>query len=108
MREIGVIASNAKSFEAPMLVYKDAEGFVKEEMLVVVEDVKFGGRKYLGVLRFVTKLDPLLTVTQRSAVIERPEIAQEGADIPYETSVGRIIGELVGGRVEPSTTPPNP
>jgi len=108
MREIGVIASNARSFEAPMLVYKDAEGFVKEEMLVVVEDVKFGGRKYLGVLRFVTKLDPLLTVTQRSAVIERPEIAQEGADIPYETSVVRIIGELVGGRVEPSTTPPTP
>jgi len=108
VREIGVVASNAKSFEAPILIFKDAEGFVREEMLVVVEDVRFVGRRYLGVLRFATKFDPLLTVTQRSAVVERPEIAQEGADIPYETAVVRIIGEVVGGRVEPSSTPPTP
>ena len=108
MREIGVVASNSRSFEAPILIFKGAEGFVREEMLVVVEDVRFVGRRYLGVLRFATKLDPLLVATQRSAVIERPEIAQEGADIPYETAVVRIIGEVVDGRVEPSTTPPTP
>jgi len=77
-------------------------------MLVVVEDARFVGRRYLGVLRFAAKLDPLLVATQRPAVIERPEIAQEGADIPYETAVVRIIGEVVNGMVEPSTAPPTP
>uniref|UniRef100_A0A7C2V9Q6 ATP-binding protein n=1 Tax=Ignisphaera aggregans TaxID=334771 RepID=A0A7C2V9Q6_9CREN len=107
MREIGVIASNARSYEAPMIVYKDAEPLVKEELLVVIEDSRFD-KRYLGVLRFVTKLDPLLTTSQRSAVIERPEIAEEGIDIPYEVSVVRIIGEIVNGGIEPPTTPPTP
>jgi len=107
LREVGVIASNARSFEAPLLIYKEAEPLIKEEALVLVDDVKFR-KKYLGVLRFVVKLDPLLTTTQRSAIIERPEIAEEGIDIPYETSTVRIIGEVSGSRVEPATTPPTP
>jgi DNA helicase HerA-like ATPase len=107
MREVGVIASYSKSFEASMLIYKDAELYVREEVLVVVDDIKFG-KRYLGVLRFVTKLDPLLTTSQRSAVIEKPEIAQEGVDIPYEVSTIRIIGEIVDGMVEPPTAPPTP
>jgi len=84
MREVGVVTSNSRSYEAPVLVYKEAEAFVKEEALVLVEDAKFG-KGFLGVLRFVTKLDPLLTASQRSAVIERPELAEEGIEIPYET-----------------------
>ena len=107
LREIGVVASNARSCEAPILIYKDAEAYVREEALVVIEDVKFK-KSYLGVLRLVTKLDPLLTTSQRSAVIEKPEIAEEGIDIPYETSFVRIIGEIVSGRVEASTIPPTP
>jgi DNA helicase HerA-like ATPase len=107
LRELGVIASNARSFEAPLVVFKDAEAFVKEEALVVVEDVKFK-RRYLGVLRLVTKLDPLLTTSQRSAIIEKPEIASEGLDIPYEISYVRIIGEISSGEVKPPTTPPTP
>lgn len=107
MRVIGVVASNARTYEVPMLVFKDAEAYVREEVLVVIEDIKFG-RKYLGILRLTIKLDPLLTTSQRSAVIEKPEIADEGLDIPYETSVIRIIGEIFNGRVEPPTTPPTP
>jgi len=107
LREVGVVASNSRSFEAPILVYKDAEAYVREEALVVVEDARFR-RRYLGVLRLATKLDPLLTTSQRSAVIERPEIAEEGVDIPYEVSVVRIIGEVSGSRVEPPTSPPTP
>lgn len=57
-----------------------------------MEDVRF--RRYLGVLRLATKLDPLLTTSQRSAVVERPEIAGESADIPYEVSVVRVVGEV--------------
>ncbi|MFZ8783203.1 MAG: helicase HerA domain-containing protein, partial [Desulfurococcaceae archaeon] len=104
---MGVVASNARSYEAPILIYKDAEAYVREEALVLIEDAKFK-KTYLGVLRLVTKLDPLLTTSQRSAVIEKPEIAEEGLDIPYEVSSVRIIGEVSGGRVEPPTTPPTP
>ena len=107
LREVGVVASNARSYEAPILIYKDAEAYVREEALVLIEDAKFK-KTYLGVLRLVTKLDPLLTTSQRSAVIEKPEIAEEGLDIPYEVSSVRIIGEVSGGRVEPPTTPPTP
>jgi DNA helicase HerA-like ATPase len=107
LREVGVVASNSRTFEAPILVYKDAEAYVREEALVVIEDARFR-RRYLGVLRLVTKLDPLLTTSQRSAIIEKPEIAEEGVDIPYETSYVRIVGEVSGGRVEPPTSPPTP
>jgi DNA helicase HerA-like ATPase len=107
MREVGVVTSNSRSYEAPVLVYKEAEAFVKEEALVLVDDTKFG-KRFLGVLRFVTKLDPLLTASQRSAVVERPELAEEGIEIPYETCVVRIIGEVAGGRLEPPVTPPTP
>lgn len=107
LRAVGVVASNARTYEVPILVFKDAEAYVREEVFVAIEDVKFG-RKYLGVLRMTTKLDPLLTTSQRSAVIEKPEIAEEGLDIPYETSVVRVIGEVLNDRVEPPTTPPTP
>jgi len=102
-----VVASNSRSFEAPVLIYKDAEAYVREEALVVVEDARFR-RRYLGVLRLATKLDPLLTTSQRSAVVERPEIAEEGVNIPYEVSSVRIVGEVSGSRVEPPTSPPTP
>jgi len=59
LREIGVVASSARSYEAPVLIFKGAEQFVREEALVVIDDAKFS-RRFLGVLRYVTKLDPLL------------------------------------------------
>lgn len=107
MKLIGVVASSSKTSVAPMLVFKDAEGFVKEEALVVVEDAKTK-KKYLGVVRSLTKLDPLLTHTQRSAIIERPELADESLDLPYETNAIRIIGELTEKRLEPPSIPPTP
>lgn len=107
LREIGVVASYSRSFEAPILVYKGVEGFVKEESLAVIEDIKFK-RMYLGVLRSTVKLDPLLTTSYRSAVIEKPELAEGGLDIPYETVYVKIIGEFTGNRIEPATTPPTP
>jgi DNA helicase HerA-like ATPase len=107
LREIGVVASSARSYEAPVLIFKGAEQFVREEALVVIDDAKFS-KRFLGVLRYVTKLDPLLNPSQRSAVIEKPEIADEGLDIPYETSLVRIIGEIIDGRIDPPSSPPNP
>jgi len=107
LREVGVVASGARSYEAPVLIFKGVEQLVKEEALVVIDDAKFS-RRFLGVLRYVTKLDPLLNPSQRSAVIEKPEIADEGLDIPYETSFVRIIGVITDGRIDPPSNPPTP
>ncbi|MEM0227297.1 MAG: ATP-binding protein [Ignisphaera sp.] len=107
MREIGVVASSARISSAPILIYKDAEHLAKEESLVIVKDAKFG-KTYLGVLRWLSKYDPLLTHTQRAAIIERPELAEESIDLPFEASFVRILGEVVDGRLKPPSSPPTP
>ncbi|MCS7110620.1 MAG: ATP-binding protein [Ignisphaera sp.] len=107
MQEVGVIASNARISSTPMLIYKNAEHLVKEESLVIVRDSKFG-KVYLGVLRWLSKYDPLLTHTQRAAIIERPELAEESIDLPFEASYIRILGEVVDGKLRPPSYPPTP
>ncbi|MCY0868486.1 MAG: ATP-binding protein [Desulfurococcus sp.] len=107
MIEIGVIASGARVSYAPIVVFKGYEKHVKEEALVIVRDAK-SERKYLGVLRGSAMLDPLLTHTQRSSIIERPELAGESLDLPYESAYVRILGLLRDGRLEPPVSPPTP
>ncbi len=107
MREIGVVTSNARISSAPILIYKDAEHLAKEESLVIIKDAKFI-KTYLGVLRWLSKYDPLLTHTQRAAIIERPELAEESIDLPFEASFIKILGEVVNGRLKPPTSPPTP
>ncbi len=107
MRSIGVVTSGAKVSLAPVLIFKDAESLALEEALVVVED-GVAGKRYLGVLRWLNKRDPLLVHTQRSAVVDKPELVGSGAHIPFEHAHVRIIGELVDGAVVPPRTPPTP
>jgi len=107
MYEIGVVTSNARISLAPILIYKNAESLVREEALAIIRDAKYG-KIYLGVLRWLSKYDPLLTHTQRAAIIERPELAEESIDLPFEASYVRILGEVVNGRLKPPSSPPTP
>lgn len=107
MRPIGVVTSGARVSLAPTLIFKDAEEAALEEALVVIEDA-VAGKSFLGVLRWLNRQDPLLKHTQRSAVVDNPELAGSGAHIPYEYAYVRIIGELTDGRVTPPRTPPTP
>lgn len=107
MRPVGVVTSGAKVSLAPALIFKHAEGSALEEALVVIED-EAAGKRYLGVLRWLNRQDPLLKHTQRSAVVDKPELAGSGAHIPFEYAYVKIIGELTGGRVTPPRTPPTP
>lgn len=107
MRPVGVVTSGSRVSLAPALIFKHAEESALEEALVVIDD-EAAGKRYLGVLRWLNKQDPLLKHTQRSAVVDRPELAGSGAHIPFEYAYVRIIGELTDGRVAPPRTPPTP
>ncbi|MEM2406696.1 MAG: ATP-binding protein [Sulfolobales archaeon] len=107
MKPIGVVASGSKSFYAPVLVYKDAERFLREESLAFIRD-RVTGKQYLGLIRWLSKIDPLLPATQRSGVVDNPRLAEIATNIPFETSYVRIIGEISSGRLEPPVDPPTP
>ncbi len=107
MRPIGVVASWSKSFYTYVLVYKEAERVVREESLVIIRD-RARAKQYLGVMRWLTKIDPLLPATQRSGVVDNPRLAEMATNLPFENSYVRIVGEVRDGRLEPSADPPTP
>lgn len=107
MRPIGVVASGSRSFYAPVLVYKEAEPVLREECLAAVKD-RVSGRLYLGVLRWLSKIDPLLPATQRSGIVDNPKLAEVATNIPFETSYIKILGEISGGNMMPPSDPPTP
>ncbi len=107
MRSVGVVASGSRSFYAPVLIYKEAEHLVREESLVVIRD-RVADKRYLGILRWLTKMDPLLPSTQRSGVVDNPRLAEMATNVPFENSYVRIIGGLRGGKLEPPADPPTP
>ncbi|MEM1527939.1 MAG: ATP-binding protein [Sulfolobales archaeon] len=107
LKPVGVIASGSKSFYAPVLVYKDAERVLREESLAVIRD-RVTGKQYLGLIRWLSKIDPLLPATQRSGVVDNPRLAEIATNVPFETSYVRIIGEICGGKLEPTVDPPTP
>ncbi len=108
MRPIGVVTSGARVSLAPALIFKDAERVASEEALVLIDDI-VADKRFLGVLRWLNRQDPLLKHTQRSAVVDNPGLAYAGADIPYEYGYVRIIGELANnGEVSPPKAPPTP
>ncbi len=108
MRKVGVVTSGAKVSLAPVLIFKEAEQVASEEALVLIDDPALG-KRFLGVLRWLNRQDPLLKHTQRSAVVDNPDLASASADIPYEYGYVKIIGELAdNGEVSPPRTPPTP
>ncbi|MDW8011239.1 MAG: ATP-binding protein, partial [Sulfolobales archaeon] len=107
MKSVGVVASGSRSFYAPILVYKEAEKDLVEEALAVVRD-RVTKKEYLGIVRGLSKIDPLLPATQRSGIVDNPKLAEVSTSIPFENSYIKIIGELRGGRIEPPRDPPTP
>ncbi|MCX8185365.1 MAG: ATP-binding protein [Sulfolobales archaeon] len=107
MKSVGVIASGSRSFYAPILIYKEAEKDLVEEALAVVRD-RVTRKEYLGIVRGLSKIDPLLPATQRSGVVDNPKLAEVATSVPFENSYIKILGELRDGRLEPPRDPPTP
>ncbi len=108
MKPVGVVTSGARVSLAPIIIFKDAEQVASEEALVLIDD-KSLNKRFLGVLRWLNRQDPLLKHTQRSAVVDNPDLVTANAYIPYEYGYVKIIGELAdNGEVTPPRTPPTP
>lgn len=109
MKHIGVVSSGASTLYAPVQILKQAERDAKEEALVVIREEREGEtRHYLGVLRNIRAHDPLLPHTQRSSIIDNPELAKLGVEVVFVNSYVRILGELENGILKPANRPPTP
>ncbi|MEM1907450.1 MAG: ATP-binding protein [Thermosphaera sp.] len=107
MKPIGVVSSGSTVLYAPIQVFKASEADAREESLVVIKDSSRGA-EYLGVLRNLRMNDPLLIHSQRSSIIDNPELARMGVEVVFENSYVRILGEVVNGAVQPASRPPTP
>lgn len=107
MKPIGVVSSGSSVLQAPIQIFKKSELEAREESFVVIEDIS-KEIKYLGILRNLRMNDPLLPHSQRSSLIDNPQLAKVGVEVIFENSYVRILGELEDGQVRSATTPPTP
>ncbi len=106
MKLIGLVASGASSFQAPIIIYDQNEVDAKEEQFIVVSDYK-RGINYLGVLRNVRRYEPFLQPYKRTSYVDNPSLVDSGT-LPHSTGYVSIVGVISGGALLESTLPPNP
>ena len=104
---IGVVGSGSTSAYVPVIVYEKAEGKVKEESLVVIDD-RSRGHKYLAILRYLRRLEPFLNPWQRTSYVDEPSLVDSGT-YPHTTGYAYLIGVVgIDGKLRIPSIPPNP
>jgi len=73
LREIGIVLSGSTPSYAPVQLRKDYEHIVEEQQLAVIEDQKYPGKYFIGVLRGIRRLDPVLRGNVRTPYVEYHE-----------------------------------
>ncbi len=84
--EVGVTTSGASVGVVPVQFFKRAEPLALEEQLVLIKDPGVEDELILGVVRGVTKLDPLVRDRVRSPFVDRPEILDQSVLMPFTTA----------------------
>ncbi len=108
MKPIGVVVSGSSPVNVPIHVYKGCENQVMEEAFVIIKDDE-KNMEYFGVIRSLRMNDPLLNQSQRSSIIDNPELAKQGREVVFETSYVRVLGVLQpNGQLIPPRQPPAP
>ena len=105
MVEIGLVASGASVSSIPVQIFRGAERYAVEEQLVAVP---VDGSMIIGVLRRVTKLEPLIRDRVRTPYVDRPEMLSQALVMPYTTAVVRPYVEVDGGGAREVTKIPEP
>ena len=104
---IGVVGSGSTSAYVPVIVYEKAEGKVKEESLVVIDD-RGRGHKYLAILRYLRRLEPFLNPWQRTSYVDEPSLVDSGT-YPHTTGYAYLVGVVgIDGKLRIPSIPPNP
>ncbi len=68
--EVGITTSGASVGLVPIQFYKKAENLALEEQLVIIHDPSLEDELLLGVVRNVTKLEPLIRDRVRSPFVD--------------------------------------
>ena len=92
--EVGITTSGASVGLVPIQFYKKAENFALEEQLVLIQDPSLEDELLLGVVRNVTKLEPLIRDRVRSPFVDRPEVLDQTILMPFTSAVVRLYAAL--------------
>jgi len=91
--ECGIVVSGATTTYAPIQVYRRAEKLVAEEQLAIVHDEQ-SDVYFLGVIRRVTKYEPLVRDRVRTPYVDRPDILDNSLLMPYMVGTVVLYGEI--------------
>lgn len=85
--EIGLTVSGASVSDIPIQIYRRVENKVFEEDLVLIHDPSIKNKLILGVIRRITKLEPLIRERTRTPFIDKPEILDQSILMPFTTGI---------------------
>lgn len=102
---VGIVTSGSRSSLVPVRISKEDIGFVRDEMLALVEDID-EGRRYLGVFKGSTKKDLALDSTTLPTSFDPEKTHMYTA--PSMTSYVEVLGEVTCSGVELSFSIPRP
>jgi len=92
--EVGITTSGASVSSVPIQFYKKSEHLALEEQLVLIHDPSLEDELLLGVVRNVTKLEPLIRDRVRSPFIDRPEVLDQTILMPFTSAVVKLYAAL--------------
>ncbi len=92
--EAGFVVSGSNVAMAPAQIYRNAEHQAMEEQVVLIEDPSLDRYMFLGVLRRLTKYEPIVRDRVRTPYVDRPEILDHTVLMPYTSGVVRLYAML--------------
>lgn len=104
-RLVGIVTSGSKASIVPVRISRDDIAFVRDEMLVIVDDID-ECRRYLGVFKGSTKRDLALDATSLPTSFDPEKSHMYSA--PSMVSQVEIIGEITCGGIELNFSIPRP
>jgi DNA helicase HerA-like ATPase len=78
----------------PIQFYKRSEHLALEEQLVLIHDPSLEDELLLGVVRNVTKLEPLIRDRVRSPFVDRPEVLDQTILMPFTSAVVKLYASI--------------
>ena len=73
LKEVGIVLGGSTPSYAPVQLRKDVEDTVEEQQLAIIKDNKYPGKLFIGVLRGIKRLDPILRGNVRTPYVEYHE-----------------------------------
>ncbi|MFP3045034.1 MAG: ATP-binding protein [Thermocladium sp.] len=92
--EIGITVSGASSLAIPIQFYRKSEDNAVEEQLALVRDDSLRDQLFFGVVRRITKLEPLVRDRVRNPFVDRPEIMDQSMLMPFTNGMVRLYGMI--------------